>query len=811
MKQYKFYLTDTQRGITRELQHDLDEWKSFGISFGRAKLESVIKSYSAGFSFIKSDANWLKDIVFTRGFNVIIRLDVFIVQFGGVEELQYQGFLDLTDPTINGNTFNCPINSGGFFKVLENCRNDEYEIKAINEIDGLFYDDYFKDINFNGGEYELEEDLGLLDETQSYGDVRISLQRKDPSYLPSFTNLTALPVKRRHKRDGKLRFFNNAKTLFTTDYDNEITNDQCFILSPDNINGGKLYFNLSQPFGDIEIKGLPAFILYPNVHYALSTQRVKTRLGYRIYIWKDIEERWISYENMITSQPIANTIERLYDFESGLYYQDKDGNVFIDYKCKDIFLEDVELSIDGYLANIPRGVGYKIAIFFTTPDIQLYYKVTWKSNPQASQISNRYISLTTMEADKVIVSTELKNPVFIPNRNFRILYRNSNFVLNRDRTVHGIYYSDLFKALIDKMNATYSVSASLPKRLIKTERYKVNVDISSLEPQDYHVLASGTTLLGSKQAVSDAGISSGIKTSLNDFLDYVYKVRDLKLVCTYDRNSDTYFLTLKNTSACYQNVKIQDIDTISDLTITSDRENIYTLVKVGYANTNDAIFGQLEYNTINNFKTGNTERETNELDLVSKYKGGALDVETYVHDKYGDFEDTQDGSGDVYILSMGSNKNYASHSLRREVPTDGGRVKVAINTMYSPKRLLINKYRELSSYFVFSPVLKFLSSERNANFAWHFRENDDLDLNTVNNRTTWANAVTKPFLIEVKVPAVRKMIQAIEANPMGYFEFKVGGKTYKGYIADGTESVQVNPMNEQATIIKLIAHIDSDL
>ena len=134
-----------------------------------------------------------------------------------------------------------------------------------------------------------------------------------------------------------------------------------------------------------------------------------------------------------------------------------------------------------------------------------------------------------------------------------------------------------------------------------------------------------------------------------------------------------------------------------------------------------------------------------------------------------------------------------------------GKIKVGFNTMFTPKRMLMKFNAMLTSYLFYNRNLCFISSERNANFEWSgVREDEDYMLSS-------NGYPTLPFLFEVEVPAVMGMMEAIDKNPLGYFEFSYNGKTYKGYIADGTDSVQVNPMNETSSTLKLIAHKESGL
>jgi len=786
MKKWSFYLITVSNGFKYKLKHDIDEWKNFGISYGRETKTTIIKSFSANFTFVKEDAAYLREFVFKNGFNERIKIEIYTVRGFGNEVIEYTGYLDMSDPEISGNTFKCPIYSGGFFTALDNAWNDEYDIRAYEEVADVQYNDYFKNFNFTGGEYELEEQLGLLDEKQNFGDVRIDLKTlfSDP-----FTR-NFLPIKKIYNRDSKLQFFNNAKQLATNGFDVNVSKEQCFIISPNKNNEGKLFFNLSGSIGDIEVtvpyeplSGTGIFYTGKIINNGYS-HIIKG--GVHIYIYNDAGvDKWRDSDNVIYSEYKllnANLIGDVIEIDS--------TNKKLKLLLKDFNIGNFVFPI--ILGNQYMNTGYFVAVQLEIQQFDITYLYRPPTGSSSIITENIFIAPCT----------------FIPNKNFTITYKNENFALNKNRIVHGIYHTDLFKCLIDKINTTYKVKKTLPPTLSESYRYKINVVTSNLDAWDFYIIASGTTLLGSKEDVKEAGIQSGIRTSLKSFVEYMYKVHAHKLICTYDKNNDTYNLKFISLRSCYQNAIIQKLDNVSDLIITSDRDNLYTSIKVGYSNTNDSIFGLLEYNTTNIFKTGNTELEHKELDLVSPYKAGVFDIETFVHDKYNNYEDTQDGSGEIYIIDMDMSRiTETSNILNRKpnlVNIPNNKIKIAFNHLITPKRILMKHDNELSSYLFYTRILKFISSERNVNFSYFgIIEGSD--------ETLSGNNYTLPFIAEIKVPAVMDIINKIDTNPLGYFQFEYNGKIYKGYIAEGTDSITVNPMNETSSNIKLILAKDSAL
>lgn len=800
MREWNFYFTDVDNRIRRQLEHSPDEWRSFGISYGRESKTTIVKSYSSGFTFIKEDAKWLRDIVFNRGFNQRIKFEVYAISANMKEVLEYTAYLDLTDPTISDSTFNCLLYEGGFFSSLDNNWDKEFEIKAFDK-NSDFADEQdnldFKDIDFTGGEYKYEENLGMLDETQEYGELELKFNE-----LWHF-----LPIVKIFNNNSKLNFFNKSKFLKYAV--GNVTKEQCFIISPDKLNGGQLILDFTNDFIDIEFiaRNTRTGTNFSDIVTLINPKTgrygnayIETQIDY--YIYNDIglsnwnrdgssgnliyrDYLWVSNtRNMVAINEIGNnpltTKMSVKSLNIG-------KSLIVDLSKH---LEPLTDKNNGYMVAISLSINIFIDYFYSDGLLDKSININKDNTPDLT---------------------------IIPHAGTFITYRNDKFMLNNNRTVHGIHPSRVFTSLIDKFNTTFKTMKTMPPQKVIIQKYNVNINTDALTNLQVF-LASGTTLLGSKQDLIKSGIQASIITSLKDFCDAMYKVFALKLYCRYEKSNDTYYLTFLKVEDCYQNTLIHELTAVSDLEITADRENLYTAVKVGYNNSTDAIFGQLEYNTTNLFETENTERETNELDLVCGYKAGALDLETYVHEKYHNYEDTQEGSSDVWLLFAKYQfeaERGEFYTMEHASSTFSDKIKNAINILFTPKRILMRHRADLSSYSYIDKTLKFVSSERNADFGSGLllsqrvvltdeKEKDDFILPNV-------LAYSKPFILSVKVPAVKKLIDAIGKNPLGYFQFKYGNKTYRGYIADGTDSVQVNPMNESASEIKLIAHKDSEL
>ena len=760
-KKYNFYFYDVENKIKRKLLYDVDEWKEFGITYGRSEETSVIKSYSVDFTFIKEDAFYLRNIITTRGFNARVRIDIYSIDCFQNETIEYKGYLDFTNVEIEANKLKCPVFTGGFFTTLENCWSEDYEIKDTS---------LFANISFTGGGYKYLQQLGI-NKDETYTLIEGFTNGRNRNIVGEDAQLRKhyLPIKKKDDSNEKLTFFQDASFLNCKIATADVSSDNCFIVSPNKINGGRITI----PAGKLlyaKILEIPQrFTLadgYLRTYNIISNVATSCSLTFSIYLYNAQNEgdKWIPSANLLSSVPISKTTTVSIKGNAQNFQQVSGKNV-ADYAYINIPFDGLTMDLTGYL-NQYTTVGYYVAIV-----LEVSFKIPYQAN-------NGDIIYPTEIYEYLVPSMEISF-----DDNFAPYYSIDNFIINKNKTIHGISAKNVFLELIDKINKNYSLSISTTN----LENYTSNI-----------ILASGTGLLGSLASLEEAEFETVFKTSFNDFVNFLYVVFGLRFCCFFNKNTEIYTLSFNKIEDTYNNTLIQSIETVNNIIITPDRDNLYTSIEVGYENEDSAIFGLLEFNTLNILKTGNTELETNVLELTSPYNAGVMDIETFVHENYGNFEDTDNGSDSIYILEVIDNV------VNTLFTPDAGKINSTFNLSLTPKRILMNHEAELASYNFFNKLLTFLSSEANGSFIYQgITESDNYTLSEVN--------YTLPFLIEVEIPAVQNIIDAIDKNPFGYFLFNYNGATYKGYIATGEDSLTINPMNEQSSVLKLIAHKNSKI
>ena len=757
-KKYKFYFYDVSNKIKRKLTYDVDEWKDFGITYGRTAETSIVKSHTANFTFIKDDAFYLKNIVTTRGFNTLIRLDIYSAGWFQNEKIEYKGYLDLTDFTIEGNTFKCPLYSGGFFTTIENCWSEDYEITDKS---------LFENITFTGGGYEYKEQLGInKDENSTVVSGFTNGADLTSTGEDAQTRVHYLPILRKNDTNEKLTFFETANFLNCKRNTLDVGSSNCFIISADKINGGRITIPAGK-LNYVKILGLELWYQKNlSKYYIISGIPSFCMFTFSIYLYNAQAEgiTWRPSENILSSLPIQKTTG--ISLKGHSLQRIENGTTYYDYVYENIPFGELTMDLTGYL-NQYTTVGYYVAIVLEN----MIFKIPYQN-------ANDKIIYPNEVYEELVPSMEISF-----DGNFAPYYTNDNFIINKNKIIHGISAKNVFLSLIEKINTKYTLDINT----VNLENYTSNIKI-----------ASGIGLLGSLASLEEAEIDPILTTSLSDFTEFLYVVYALRFCCIFNKESEIYSLSFTKIENTYNNTLIQELVKVNDIVISSDRDNLYTSIVIGYDNEDSAIFGALEFNTKNTFKTGNTELEANELELVSPYNAGVMDIETYIHENYENFEDTDNGSDSNYILEVVDNV------VNTLSTPDAGKINSTFNLSLTPKRLIINHEAEFASYLYFDKLLTYLSSEGNSDFIYQgITENENYTLANVN--------YTIPFLIEVEVPAIQSIIEAIDKNPFGYFKFIYNGNEYKGYVQQGEDSLEINPMNEKSSVLKLIAHKNSKI
>ena len=517
--------------------------------------------------------------------------------------------------------------------------------------------------------------------------------------------------------------------------------------------------------------------------FLYSAYRCYLIFNIKAFIYNEVlgDEIWSPSGNLLSGTPLVMKMEGYYPVRWEPY---TDNSEYLN--CKAI-IENVHLSkdidepytrvrnsaqyypnsfenyffLDGYL-NQYKKTGYKVGI--TLSDIAVYFY------GDDFAYRRRYD-----EYDKG------KQIAIKPNSNFKILYKNPNFKLNVNRTVYGMRPSEVIHKILTKIN-NYKYTLNINLDELKSE-IENEADVSLM-------LCSSLGLRGSKYRAWENGASIALKTSMAKLTDFLYKTFALKMIATY--REGVYNISFTKVENTFKDVQMANLDNVKIPKITPYGKVLYTDVEVGWAN-DEAIFGQYEFNTKNVFKSGNDNLKNNVLSLISEYKGGCFDVETYIHANYNNYQDSKKEDNQIFVLSV-----YQGSVLRTTInsPT----IVTAINTRLTPKRILRNHNKELASFFYYNPVLKFHLSERNADFTRNNIEYENTDF-------ICTNPFFIPFVFEVESPATHKLLKQIYANPYGYLSFEVDGVKYKGYLAEKVDAVKVNVMKEKQNTFKLLKKV----
>lgn len=230
--------------------HTVTGFEDEGVKFGKAsENKGVIKSYASEIQLIGRDAEWLKSIYITKGFNEQVRFEVYKDNFLKGETLEYYAFIDLSTVVINGNRCTFSLKQGGYITYLDNIMKKEFTLSNNSG---------FKNVAYNGNKYDFDIDI-----------------YSKPNMLTTFTGSTnnhvvSTVIKENNSNLEDIRIFSGAieKKLTGAAY---ISDDNCFIkvLGQKYIN--RLKFNLNvdsivfKNFGAVNLSGLRGST--GNVHY----------------------------------------------------------------------------------------------------------------------------------------------------------------------------------------------------------------------------------------------------------------------------------------------------------------------------------------------------------------------------------------------------------------------------------------------------------------------------------------------------------------------------------------------------------------
>ncbi len=748
MEKYKFTFTDIANNIDYLLKYEPDGWKSYGVNFGREeKLSNVVKSYTNDWLFIKEDADYLRNIVLTRGTETKIKLTISKLQLDGWA-VQYEGYVDLTQLSWDVNTCSAPITEGGFFKTLEANWGTEYEIDNDSLIN-----------NFNGNIFSFDARLHSSGSLLNY---EVPIDPEDFTQYVSFS-LGAIVDK--------------------------------------NINENVL-FNASIPAGfyaayDSLLGMTRAIITEPSAHLLKISRGSIMR---KLKISLDIN---ILLNPFVRDDVIGDPVHD-FDYEYSISLATVDIDALTTHR---------EVYTTGLFQN-------------SAGNTQLYRSQRWRTLNSLIpiEINIQDFEILTYETNKyyyLLFTLWVYNPgiyIHINTLNIREIHKynveiTADAQLNAQRIISCTTVKDVFRSLFSANN-------------LNKENYNLTFVDGILDTEAVDdVLSSDLGLRGFEIQTINGGRYSmptgAIVTSLEKYLQFLYIVYNIQLSVTYNKLLNLYNIKLAKFEDFYNNLyNIATFDSFNKLNFTINRDILYTCVTVGFDDKEDALNGKRDINRRLRYSKAPT-REENILELVSPYNGAARTIETYIYDNYLNFDDTTEKDSNVYLLNVkfkliDPNTNVKLYELNRVdfnnvvypfwwVESGSLYPENEWNLKFTPNQIILNHFRELSSYFALESDKLLQCRTRGNNFIirkytgdgeyTEWREDANIMLN--------GTPIFLPILATFEAPSTSSLIADIYSDAKGYFSLTNG---LKGFISKGANSVVVNPMAQKANEFTLIVY-----
>lgn len=316
------------------------------------------------------------------------------------------------------------------------------------------------------------------------------------------------------------------------------------------------------------------------------------------------------------------------------------------------------------------------------------------------------------------------------------------------KPIEVIHISDVYNKLVIESRGQYN---------------NLNVDLSKLVEQGIYLTSS--SLVCGKQELT---------TSLEQFLKFVYYATGLRHIIDY-RNG-VYHIYFEKYENSFKNTEIAKIENVSDIVLEIEADKIFTDIEIGNGNKESAIFKDFEYNTINKFKTANSNTETKTYSLISPYLTSVTDLETIIYNFISGKE--SEDSNEVYAIT-GVHSNSVLINTHAAV---SGPNRLCNNIELTPKRIIEKHKFELSDMLFFNGSLKFNSSKGKADIViLGVSENTDYQL---------VDQMMNPFIFSFS-GVINESVLKVDHNKYGYFTFKYGEDYIRGWIAEGSDSVSV--------------------
>ncbi len=842
MNRYTYQIKDTVSGETYKCLHEPGGWDSYGVTFGRETgISNVVKGYVSQWTFIKEDARWLKRKLFSSGTNRRLRLRVLdTANLGSSIKVIYEGDIDLTLAEWNGNTFEVPTSDGGFFKALENKWDEKYEIPFDRycRIDGAVFSDT---CHLEGSESIMTADFNRMNDFSNsvhFGsNVWYGYKGQRVNVLHNVRRDTAndTAMQREFLHDVEMESVNFEY------YDNQGNrhNDPTVMTET-----GAFFVCRSQVVNKLEVK---YEIKTTGRLSGIRNNHHNAKVSYhRLCIYGIPLSRYENPSNNYDPPAIWYAYSSKHGGWNGSQYNDYDFS-----------------HVGGYVPNIPdpptngepRTGKQFYAVLSQCVESVTPYKAketnanggtsnVWRADYTASFSGTFTLTdFDTLDGQGMVffivvdfdIQHKIKDDSTFEVRTVKN-YIDLDFAmrLNNGKMIAAIKAADAFRQLIGK---------------ISDGRYNVTfntADFDTLAENDLLTMHSGMKYKSISAQNRRFGLHGSLTTSLSDFLKYAYAVYGIQIGVV--QNGAGYLVTLAHFGMMYEKTTvIGTVENFNELKYSVDRDMLYSTIKVGFSVDNDTLNGEKEYNNEQVWDTPNTEIEGGELDITSPYCASSKAIETFIYNNYRTPDDKSREDTDVYLIDAAYSYDYQwenhgqVHELSRVITVLAGITypDTQWNLKFTPKRMLNAHSLELNSYFaldagkmitiqtcdlnrslvsydgtppsgiVLTPVAQGGGIPQTIEHGTHYPAGSIIEAADI---TIGTGHRFIPMTAEFNAIAGKEWIPAIEAARLGVIVLDLGDKTIRGYIANGSGSVTVNPMKASAgEFTILLTDIPTDL
>ena len=831
--EYLFFFQDIDSNNKRlvPLTYSPDGWENYGINFGReTEISNVVKSYTDSWIFFKDDADYLRNIFFTYGVNRRVRLIVKRLTDWMREKyvIDYTGFFDFTQILIEGNTVSIPVAESGLFKALENRWSEDFEIgiDSICNMSGASFSESTDILNNESGLSFQSEKASI----RAYFVLGGIIQRNDSISDDFFF-------------DVNTKYLNSTQNEYaaSTIQDSVSEDDSFFLMKSGIIQKLNIDFEFNL---DLKVTKMTTYYKkHRSFHrlHLVSTDLKNVQNGGSVVLEDGINSHFeilqrIQQDHQLIDGATPGPFDQKFSVKfNGSHtlenYDCSDGKAFFlvaeihfGFPFTDSGIMDYSYAVSTNYGTAKSIIKPSFSNFKIAPSFESQIIVS--KQIAAIQSPNVFKELIRRIGNKYAINFD--TALFEEIANFDLLTSGSG--LRGIRRIQSNEGDSQTGATIITNMESYLRYAMVVYNYRLAIDYDIEHDIYTVGLQHYDKMFTRNTIKKFDKINSLA--LSVDREMLYTSISCGYNTKDTAI------NGLSEYNCIFNWKTPNTEIEENNLDLVSPYSAAT--RTIETYIYQNYGNKDDSnekdsdiyIIGAKNKNMMIPEHSGViraiTRRSSTTLALSTSYGSvrwyrndftvllgtGGL----YIHPN---LKADIDG-GNTYIAVFKDNvgRQYISlfpfseiylisrfFDIRRNIENVSGVInpQYAWNLDFTPKRIMNTHRRELNSYFAFDKgkTIELNTCERNKYLiADGIVEQESVIVGD--------DPIFKPIIIDLSAPGTKDIIQAVERNREGCFEFEMDGKTIRGFIAFGAESVNVNPLSEKESSFKLLSDSGND-